>query len=255
METSWRFCATTAGTSSDPGYTETSPRDCWRSRRLARSAGAESDRRSHTRPVPRHGAGRDAPRSAQLALPAGPLRAYYDGYVQARLQHETATEDRALARLRSATPGNSRAAITEAMRILGEPQTVDGAGAQWRVRIYTLAEALFQSIGQQRRGALPSPVGKSRRNPGHAGNSVERCGVAAAAAEGSGGRRQRAGAPRSDRATRRLDGRRSRRVLDDPGGPCETTAPRTRAAIRAIRSGSTRRRPGSAIAPTGDCPG
>jgi hypothetical protein len=74
-------------------------------------------------------------------------RAYYDAHVRSRLLHETAIEERALERLRSVRTGESRQALADAERILGEAQV--RPAAEWRQRVYTLAEALFQSIGQQ----------------------------------------------------------------------------------------------------------
>jgi hypothetical protein len=74
-------------------------------------------------------------------------RAYYDAHVRSRLLHETAVEERALERLRAIRRGESRQAIAEAERILGEAQT--RPAPEWRLRVYTLAEALFQSIRQQ----------------------------------------------------------------------------------------------------------
>jgi hypothetical protein len=74
-------------------------------------------------------------------------RAYYDAYVRARLLHETAVEERALDRLRAARSGESRGAIAEARRMLDE--SAGRPAADWRLRVYTLAEALFQSIRQQ----------------------------------------------------------------------------------------------------------
>ena len=74
-------------------------------------------------------------------------RAYYDAHVRSRLLHETAIEERALARLRSVRRGDSRQAIADAERILGEAQ--ERPAAEWRLRVYALAEALFQSIRQQ----------------------------------------------------------------------------------------------------------
>jgi hypothetical protein len=74
-------------------------------------------------------------------------RAYYDAYVGARLLHETAIEARALERLRDVRRGGSRQAIAEAERILDDAQTPPAA--EWRMRVYMLAEALFQSIRQQ----------------------------------------------------------------------------------------------------------
>jgi hypothetical protein len=73
-------------------------------------------------------------------------RAYYDAYVRARLLQETAVEERALNRLRGARSGESQAAIGEARQLLNDSSN---PAAEWRLRIYTLAEALFQSIHQQ----------------------------------------------------------------------------------------------------------
>jgi hypothetical protein len=77
----------------------------------------------------------------------GLYRAYYDAYVRSRLLHETAIEERALARLRAARPGESRQALADAARILDEAQ--QKPSPEWRLRVYSLAEALFQSIRQQ----------------------------------------------------------------------------------------------------------
>jgi hypothetical protein len=74
-------------------------------------------------------------------------RAYYDAHVRSRLLHETAIEERALERLRAARTGESRQALADAERILGETQA--RPAAEWRQRVYSLAEALFQSIRQQ----------------------------------------------------------------------------------------------------------
>ena len=74
-------------------------------------------------------------------------RAYYDAYVRSRLLHETAIEERALDRLRKAKPGESLEAMADARRILDEAQ--EKPSPEWRLRVYTLAEALFQSIRQQ----------------------------------------------------------------------------------------------------------
>lgn len=74
-------------------------------------------------------------------------RAYYDAYVRSRLLQETVVEERALERLRNIGPGDSRRALSDATAILSEVQ--DRPAAEWRQRVYTLAEALFQSIRQQ----------------------------------------------------------------------------------------------------------
>jgi hypothetical protein len=67
--------------------------------------------------------------------------------VRSRLLQETATEERALERLRAVRPGDSRRALADAAAILNEPR--EPPAADWRQRVYTLAEALFQSIRQQ----------------------------------------------------------------------------------------------------------
>ena len=74
-------------------------------------------------------------------------RAYYDAYVRSRLLHETAIEERAVDRLRSASRGGSALAVADARRILDEAQ--QKPAPEWRLRVHTLAEALFQSIRQQ----------------------------------------------------------------------------------------------------------
>ena len=74
-------------------------------------------------------------------------RAYYDAHVRSRLLHETAIEERALSRLRGARAGESRQALVDAGRILDEAR--ERPSPEWRLRVYTLAEALFQSIRQQ----------------------------------------------------------------------------------------------------------
>ncbi len=77
----------------------------------------------------------------------GLYRAYYDAYVRSRLLHEAGLEQRALQRLRAATPGETREAILAAQRILDEAR--ERPAPEWRLRVYALAEALFQSIRAQ----------------------------------------------------------------------------------------------------------
>jgi hypothetical protein len=77
----------------------------------------------------------------------GLYRAYYDAYVRSRLLHETAIEERALERLRSLRRGESLQALADAGRMLGLAE--EKPAADWRLRVYTLAEALFQTIRQQ----------------------------------------------------------------------------------------------------------
>ena len=75
-------------------------------------------------------------------------RAYYDAYVRSRLLYETRLEEEAMERLRRARVTGSLTAMDDAEKILdrGVEQHVSEA---WRARIYTLAEALFQSIRMQ----------------------------------------------------------------------------------------------------------
>jgi hypothetical protein len=77
----------------------------------------------------------------------GLYRAYYDAYVRSRLLHEAAIEERALERLRGVRRGESLQAIADAGRILD--MAGEKPAAEWRLRVYTLAEALFQTIRQQ----------------------------------------------------------------------------------------------------------
>lgn len=74
-------------------------------------------------------------------------RAYYDAYVRSRLLHETALEERALELLRNVRRGESREALAEAGRILDRAS--EKPASEWRLRVYALAEALFQSIRAQ----------------------------------------------------------------------------------------------------------
>ncbi|MGA2136344.1 MAG: hypothetical protein ABSH50_28980 [Bryobacteraceae bacterium] len=69
-------------------------------------------------------------------------RAYYDAYVRKRLLHETALEEEAMQKLRETRDTAKAAAILD--RAVSQP-----VAAEWRARIFELAEALFQSIGMQ----------------------------------------------------------------------------------------------------------
>ncbi|MDA2924014.1 hypothetical protein MYX65_05055 [Acidobacteria bacterium AH-259-L09] len=75
-------------------------------------------------------------------------RAYYDAYTRARLLYETALEDRAMEFLRQAPEIGSLQALGRAAAVL-EKADVDRVAQDWRLRIYQLAEALFQSIRMQ----------------------------------------------------------------------------------------------------------
>src|SRR5262249_44096350 len=75
-------------------------------------------------------------------------RAYYDAYARSRLLYETQLEDEAMMRLRRARVVGAAQAMDEAEHILdrGVAQRVS---EDWRARVFTLAEALFQSIRMQ----------------------------------------------------------------------------------------------------------
>jgi hypothetical protein len=78
----------------------------------------------------------------------GLYRAYYDAYVRARLKHETAALDAALARLREAKTVGVQKAIADAEAIL-DTAAKEPAAPELRARMDVLAEALFQSIRAQ----------------------------------------------------------------------------------------------------------
>ncbi len=101
----------------------------------------------HARAVPGHGAERGAARPAQLAVSAGALPGVLRRLRQRRLLSETAIEARALDRLRGLRTGESQRALADAGTILDEAR--DKPAPEWRQRVYTLAEALFQTIRQQ----------------------------------------------------------------------------------------------------------
>jgi hypothetical protein len=75
-------------------------------------------------------------------------RAYYDAYTRSRLIHETELEEKANNRLRQAHRRGSLQAMSEAEAILARANT-DRAAAEWRTRVFELAEALYQSIRMQ----------------------------------------------------------------------------------------------------------
>ncbi len=80
----------------------------------------------------------------QLAL----YRAYYDAYVRARLLFETNLEEQAISRLRRADEVGCLTALDEAEKLL-KRANLEKPAPDWRLRIFQLAEALFQSIRMQ----------------------------------------------------------------------------------------------------------
>jgi hypothetical protein len=76
------------------------------------------------------------------------FRAYYDAYIRHRLIHETDLEMQAMACLRRAPEVGVPRAISEATEIL-DRALAEHPNSDWRIRIFQLGEALFQSIGMQ----------------------------------------------------------------------------------------------------------
>jgi len=78
----------------------------------------------------------------------GLYRAYYDGYIRARLIYETRLESEAIEVLKTAKRAGSLASIDQAQKILDKART-ERAAPELRARVFELAEALFQSIRMQ----------------------------------------------------------------------------------------------------------
>jgi hypothetical protein len=76
------------------------------------------------------------------------FRAYYDAYVRHRLIYETELEAEAMGQLRRAGAIGVAGALADAQRIL-DRAVKEPVNTDWRLRIYQLGEALFQSIGMQ----------------------------------------------------------------------------------------------------------
>jgi len=75
-------------------------------------------------------------------------RAYYDAYTRRRLLYETELEEQAMEKLRHARTTGALLAMAEAEAILDRAVT-QRVAADWRARVFELAEALFQSIRMQ----------------------------------------------------------------------------------------------------------
>jgi hypothetical protein len=75
-------------------------------------------------------------------------RAYYDAYTRSRLLAETRQEERALEKLRAAEAAGSLLALKQAEALLDRADTYR-ASADWRARVFELAEALYQSVRMQ----------------------------------------------------------------------------------------------------------
>jgi hypothetical protein len=78
----------------------------------------------------------------------GLYRAYYDGYVKARLHYETELERQAFEVLKKAKEIGAIKAIDQAESILNKAVT-ERTRPEWRTRTFELAEALYQSIRMQ----------------------------------------------------------------------------------------------------------
>ena len=76
------------------------------------------------------------------------FRAYYDAYVRHRLTQEVAVERLSLMLLEKSLPDGSELAMTRTEEFLRGP-IFDPANDERRIRIFQLAEALFQSISMQ----------------------------------------------------------------------------------------------------------
>ncbi len=75
-------------------------------------------------------------------------RAYYDAYVRSRLIYETRLEDQAMEVLRQSDDVGSLRAMDRAGEILDQSME-ERVSADWRARVFELAEALYQSIRMQ----------------------------------------------------------------------------------------------------------
>ncbi len=74
-------------------------------------------------------------------------RAYYDAYVRARLIHETELEQQAMDHLRTAATTGAIPALDAAEKVLDQADTP--VAADWRKRVFELADDLFASIRLQ----------------------------------------------------------------------------------------------------------
>lgn len=87
-------------------------------------------------------------------------RAYFDAFVRARLLHEAASEARANAILLQAPQLGSERAIAAATERLAQP--LGGLPAEWRTRVFQLAEALFQTVNYKASVPLYRAVAQRR---------------------------------------------------------------------------------------------
>ncbi len=85
-------------------------------------------------------------------------RAYYDALDRRRLVAAAAAENHAMEALRTAPRTGAAAAIAEAEQILKQPE----AGSDLRLRVFQLAEALYQSIRMQLSVPLYKAISRDR---------------------------------------------------------------------------------------------
>ena len=78
----------------------------------------------------------------------GLYRAYYDAYIKKRLPFETRLEKEAIEVLENAKELGSLAAMKRAEEILDTP-LLDKDAMRYRIRVFELAAALYQSIRMQ----------------------------------------------------------------------------------------------------------
>ena len=140
---------------------------------LARAAGAERRRRHDAGAVPGDGARRRAARPARTGASSrrstAPTTTPTSAAACCTRRRSRSARSRGCAPRRRAT---SLQAIAEAARILDGPQ--EKPSPDWRLRVFELAEALFQSIRQQLSvDALPGDRRRPRRDPRHSRHAAE----------------------------------------------------------------------------------
>ena len=162
-------------------------------------------------------------------------RAYYDAYVRSRLLHETAIEERAMARLRAAKAGDTRQALDRR----GEDPGRGAGEAVARVaasRLHARGSAVPEHPPAAQRGALPRHRGRPRRHARQHGDRAEQRRLAARPLRRGRGARSGSGSSRRDRPDRVVDRSRPGRLLRRPRRPGPAAAP----GARACRSKKTR---------------
>jgi hypothetical protein len=89
-------------------------------------------------------------------------RAYYDAYNQKRWIAESGAESKAMEALKYATDLGSLAAMAQAERALALPEPEETPSAGLRLRVYQLAEALFQTVRMQTSVPLYKAISRDR---------------------------------------------------------------------------------------------